>query len=77
MKKKMTGDRLQKFLASRDIDDAYDIGAVLGRGAYSVVKTAKSKKTNDEVRAVPELKLPLLESLGVVRLSERERGGRN
>lgn len=34
---------------SRDIDDAYDIGAVLGRGAYSVVKTAKSKKTNDEV----------------------------
>eukprot|EP00903_Cladosiphon_okamuranus_P008290 g7977.t1 len=41
--------QLQKFLASRDIDDAYDIGAVLGRGAYSVVKTAKSKKTDDEV----------------------------
>ena len=36
-------------MASRDIDDAYDIGAVLGRGAYSVVKTAKSKKTSDEV----------------------------
>lgn len=45
-------DRLQKFLASRDIDDAYDIGAVLGRGAYSVVKTAKSKKTNDEVNVL-------------------------
>lgn len=42
--------RLQKFLTSRDIDDAYEIGGVLGRGAYSVVKTAKAKKTNDEVR---------------------------
>lgn len=51
-KKLMTGyvNRLQKFLASRDIDDAYNIGAVLGRGAYSVVKTAKSKKTDDEVQ---------------------------
>ena len=41
--------RLQKFLASRDIDEAYDIGRVLGRGAYSVVKAARAKKTNDEV----------------------------
>lgn len=44
-------DRLQKFLASRDIDDAYDIGEVLGKGAYSVVKAAKAKKTKDEVRS--------------------------
>lgn len=43
-------DRLQKFLASRDIDESYEIGDVLGRGAYSVVKAAKAKKTNDEVR---------------------------
>ncbi|CAM9187931.1 unnamed protein product [Ectocarpus fasciculatus] len=41
--------QLQKFLASRDIDDAYEIGGVLGKGAYSVVKSAKAKKTNDEV----------------------------
>lgn len=41
--------QLQKFLASRDIDEAYDIGRVLGRGAYSVVKAARAKKTNDEV----------------------------
>ncbi|CAM9971946.1 unnamed protein product [Pylaiella littoralis] len=41
--------QLQKFLASRDIDESYEIGDVLGRGAYSVVKAAKAKKTNDEV----------------------------
>lgn len=46
------GHRLQKFLASRDIDDAYEIGGILGKGAYSVVKSAKAKKTNDEVRSI-------------------------
>lgn len=42
--------RLKKFLDSRDINDAYHIGDVLGRGAYSVVKAAKAKKTDEEVR---------------------------
>lgn len=47
-----TRHRLQKFLASRDIDDAYEIGGILGKGAYSVVKSAKAKKTNDEVNSI-------------------------
>lgn len=42
--------RLQKFLASRDINEAYEIGNILGKGAYSVVKTAKAKKTGEEVQ---------------------------
>lgn len=42
-------NRLQKFLASRDIKQAYDIGDVLGKGAYSVVKAARAKKNNEEV----------------------------
>lgn len=42
-------NRLQKFLASRDIKQAYEIGAVLGKGAYSVVKAAKAKKNDEEV----------------------------
>lgn len=41
-------NRLQQFLATRDINEIYDIGDVLGRGAYSVVKTAKAKKTKEE-----------------------------
>lgn len=40
---------LQQFLASRDINETYDIGDVLGKGAYSVVKTARAKKTGEEV----------------------------
>ncbi|CAN0189555.1 unnamed protein product [Ascophyllum nodosum] len=41
--------RLQQFLTSRDINEAYEIGRVLGKGAYSVVKAARAKKTNEEV----------------------------
>lgn len=42
--------RLQQYLASRDINEAYEIGKVLGKGAYSVVKSATGKKTGEEVR---------------------------
>ena len=45
-------NRLQQFLTSRDINEAYEIGRVLGKGAYSVVKAARAKKTNEEVKGV-------------------------
>ncbi|CAM9791560.1 unnamed protein product, partial [Discosporangium mesarthrocarpum] len=41
--------RLQRFLSQRDIKDLYDIGPELGRGAYSVVRSARFKKTGEEV----------------------------
>lgn len=41
--------RLHKFLASRDIDDVYELGGVLGKGAYSVVKEGRAKKSNEQV----------------------------
>lgn len=40
-------DKIDKTAVAKSVDDYYDIGDEIGRGAFSIVKTAKHKQTKE------------------------------